>query len=75
MDEEYFISGFCRALDQTRTVTLEDGLADCDYPHCVHKDNCQIAQKMDELLKTNDDHLVREHPPLPLGGSCLAKRD
>ena len=51
MDEEYFISGFCRAIDQIRTVTLEDGWADCDYPECVHKDSCQIARRMDEILK------------------------
>ena len=41
MEQEYFLSGYCRTTDQSRTVTvvLEDGKlieVDCCFENCVH---------------------------------------
>ncbi len=54
MDDEKFISGYCRCLDCSRTVTVEltDGRitdVDCSYPNCVHAAACPIAKEIDQL--------------------------
>lgn len=52
MEKEIFLSGYCRALDQSRMVEIEIlGTAvntDCSYPDCPYVSNCQIAQKIKE---------------------------
>ena len=52
MDEE-FISGYCRAQDQSRTVAAEkeDGkwFVDCSYGACPYEGSCQIAQRIRQL--------------------------
>ena len=55
MEKEIFISGYCRALDQSRMVELvtDDGElieVDCCYGSCVHEPNCQIAKQIREAL-------------------------
>ncbi len=55
MEEEIFLSGYCRQLDQSRMVAVvtENGElseADCCYGSCIYEPNCQIAQKIRELL-------------------------
>lgn len=54
MEKEIFLSGYCRALDQSRMVEVEisDGTvdADCAYPDCPHAASCQIAQKIRESI-------------------------
>ena len=51
--EEKILSGYCRALDQSRMVTveLEDGncYPDCSYGSCPYEKNCTIAQSIQEL--------------------------
>lgn len=51
--EEYFFSGYCRRLDQSRTVAaeIEDGglWVDCDYPSCPHQQSCPIGEKLRQL--------------------------
>ena len=54
MEEERFLSGYCKAMDQSRMVAalLEDGRlseADCAYPHCPHAPGCPIAESMAQL--------------------------
>ena len=54
MEEEKFLSGYCRAVDSSRTVTAEcvDGrliCADCAYGHCIHQAGCPIAAQLDNL--------------------------
>ena len=54
MEEEYFITGYCRQLDQSRVVTAvtEDGVlteADCCYPNCGHAPACPIAKELQAL--------------------------
>ena len=52
MEKELFLSGYCRAQDQSRMVEVEiDGdkvEADCAYPDCPYVSNCQISQKINE---------------------------
>ena len=54
MEKEIFLSGYCRALDQSRMVEVEilDGEvnADCAYPDCPHAASCQIAEKIREAI-------------------------
>ena len=54
MEEEKFVSGYCRVLDCSRMVEviLENGEIveiDCCYGNCVHQGNCLIAREIDEL--------------------------
>lgn len=54
MEQEKFISGYCRQLDQSRmvTVVLEDGTlteVDCCYGSCVYQPNCPVAKEIDEV--------------------------
>ena len=56
MEKEFFISGYCRVLDQSRMVELvtEDGQlaeVDCCYGRCVHEPNCQIAKQVREITE------------------------
>lgn len=55
MELEEFISGYCRALDGSRTVLLEgsdgDYSADCSYGNCPYEASCQIAKRIRELTK------------------------
>ena len=55
MEQELFLSGYCRAADQSRlvAVVIEDGAvaeADCAYPGCPYAPNCPIAKKIEEAL-------------------------
>ena len=54
MEDEIFLSGYCRRLDASRSVCAEltDGRldsVDCDYPDCPHRANCPIATELDKL--------------------------
>lgn len=53
MEREIILSGYCRALDQSRMViaVLENGSlseVDCDYPNCPHSQSCPIAHQLNE---------------------------
>ena len=54
MEDEKFITGYCRQLDQSRVVTAvtEAGQlteVDCCYPNCVHAPACPIARELHTL--------------------------
>ena len=54
MEEEKFLSGYCRVLDGSRTVTAElsDGrlvCADCSYGSCIYESGCPIAAELSKL--------------------------
>ncbi len=54
MEDEKFISGYCRQTDGSRTVTveLENGTVDCVdccYGSCIYQQNCAIAKQIDEI--------------------------
>lgn len=48
---EVFITGYCRAIDKSRIVLLEDGEADCAYENCPYKEACEIGKRITELLE------------------------
>ena len=54
MEDEIFLSGYCRRLDASRSVYAElaDGhldAVDCDYPDCPYRSNCPIAAELEKL--------------------------
>ena len=51
MPMEWIISGYCRNLDQARSVLLERDDAwycDCDYPDCAYAADCPVGKEIDE---------------------------
>ncbi len=56
MEKESFFTGYCRALDGSRTVEVitEDGRlteVDCAYPSCIHRSVGPIAKEIDQLTE------------------------
>ena len=56
MEDEKFISGYCRQIDRSRMVAVEltDGeidCVDCCYGSCVYQPDCPVAKEIDELKK------------------------
>ena len=54
MEEEKYLTGYCRQLDNARMVEviLENGKiteADCCYGNCVYQSNCPIAMEIESL--------------------------
>ena len=56
MEDEIILTGYCRALDRSRMVTLEleDGkyFADCSYGNCPYEPNCTVARAISDKLKS-----------------------
>ena len=50
MEQEVIVSGYCKKMDGSRTVIIEDGEPDCLYPDCPHAAACPIAEKIWKLL-------------------------
>ena len=48
---EKFITGYCRCIDKSRIVLLEDGEADCEYENCPHKPACEIAKQITAIVE------------------------
>ena len=54
MEEERFISGYCRQLDASRMVEVvaengEISEVDCCYGNCVYQGSCLIAKEIDGM--------------------------
>lgn len=54
--EEKIFTGYCRCLDQSRMVTVEteagqEPEVDCTYFHCIHREQCAIAQQIGDFLQ------------------------
>ena len=53
MMDEQILSGYCRSVDGARIVTAEeeDGqlTADCDYPCCPYRAECEIGRALARL--------------------------
>ena len=54
MEEEKFVSGYCRQIDASRMVEviLENGKiveVDCCYGNCIYQSNCPIAKEIEAL--------------------------
>ena len=50
---EEFITGYCRCLDKSRIVLVEDGDVDCEYFACPHVSVCDVAKRIREILEEN----------------------
>ena len=48
MEQEIIVTGYCRQLDASRTVMVEEGEADCLYPDCPYAADCPIANAISE---------------------------
>ena len=46
---EKFITGYCRCIDKSRIVLVEDKEADCEYENCPYKQNCEIGKQITQL--------------------------
>ena len=60
MEQEYFLSGYCRQQDQSRMVTLEteDGRlsdVDCCYGTCPYEHECTVAAAIRQRLQPAAD--------------------
>ena len=57
MEQEIFISGYCRQIDQSRRVLVEiyDDEMDvgCGYKTCPYAPNCTVAQEIEQLTIDN----------------------
>ena len=55
MEEEIIATGYCRAQDGSRMVTLElfagKWEADCAWPDCPYAPQCKIAEKFRETMQ------------------------
>lgn len=63
MEEEKILTGFCRAADQSRMVTVEYTRGaqrrrlehvDCSYESCPHRCACEIGRAIAALLSDID---------------------
>ena len=57
MEQEHFLSGYCRTTDESRMVVAvtEDCClleVDCCYETCPHTPSCTIAQQLRQLTST-----------------------
>ena len=55
MEQEVFLSGYCRCMDTSRmvAVTLEDDNiteVDCNFGNCPYETDCALAQKIRESV-------------------------
>ena len=58
MEQEHYLSGYCRCLDASRMVEVitEDGHVtevDCSFENCPHTPNCTIACSIRQLQEKN----------------------
>ena len=52
---ESYLSGYCRTIDASRMVLVEDGEADCDYERCDYRDVCPIGRQIAGLLEHGEE--------------------
>ncbi len=48
---ETLLTGYCRCLDQSRMVFIEEGEPDCDYFCCPHAAACDLAARIRQVLE------------------------
>lgn len=56
---ETFFTGYCRCLDKSRIVTVddEDGPVsiDCSYDQCPYRSNCEVGKSITALLYSDTE--------------------
>lgn len=55
METENFLSGYCRQLDDSRTVAVitENSMlteVDCCFETCIYRPGCPIALQIEEII-------------------------
>ena len=58
MEKEYFFTGYCRNIDQSRVVAVEVEdqqlqEVDCCFETCIHAPNCTIAAEIRNLTENS----------------------
>jgi len=48
---ELFITGYCRCIDKSRIVLVEDGEADCAFENCPYKETCEIGKQITQMME------------------------
>lgn len=56
MNDEIFLSGYCRVIDQSRMVTVEldpseNPEVDCNFYSCTYHKECTIGKEIQKMLK------------------------
>ena len=51
MEDEWILSGYCKTIDSSRTVIVEDGEPDCLFDVCPHANDCPIAKNIREAME------------------------
>ena len=56
MEQEFFFTGYCRTIDQSRLVTVvveNEKLTeiDCCYENCIHAPNCTVTKEIGQVTK------------------------
>jgi hypothetical protein len=46
MEQELIITGYCKCIDGSRTVMVEEGEPDCLFATCPYANDCPIGQKI-----------------------------
>lgn len=50
MESEVILSGYCKCIDGSRTVIVEEGEPDCLFGICPHAPDCPIARKIRDMV-------------------------
>ena len=53
MESEVILSGYCKCIDSSRTVLVEEGEPDCLFDTCPHAAGCPIAEKIRQMIAQN----------------------
>ena len=56
MEQEVFLTGYCRCMDSSRMVAvlIEDGNitdVDCNFGNCPYENDCALARKLSKLTE------------------------
>ena len=55
IEAEEFISGYCRCLDASRMVAVEETARgweiDCEFGRCPYEPACRIAQQISKIME------------------------
>ncbi len=53
---EEILTGFCKSMDQSRMVIVEDGEVSCAYLSCPHVVSCQLAMRIRAALEESHEN-------------------
>ncbi len=51
MEQEIILSGYCKCIDSSRAVIVEEGEPDCLFDTCPHAADCPIGKKIIQILE------------------------